>query len=138
MPRTSIDPRTRAQARRLRAGETWAERKLWPHLKALREQGIQFRRQAPIGPYIVDFAWLSGTLIVELDGDQHGFAAGAARDLARDAWLSSRGFRILRFWNHELNDNLPGVLDTVAHAALERRTATGSPTRISPIAASPA
>lgn len=138
MPRTSIDPKMRAKARHLRAGETWAERKLWPHLKALREQGIQFRRQSPIGAYIVDFAWLSGRLIVELDGEQHGVGSRAVRDLQRDAWLASRGFRVLRFWNHNLTENLPGVLDTIAHAALERRPADVSPAGLGSIAISPA
>lgn len=87
---------------------------------------------------MVDFAWLSGRLVIELDGSQHGFDENLPKDRERDAWLAGEGFRILRFWNHELNDNLPGVLDTVAHAALERQTATGSPSGLSPIAASPA
>ncbi|GLS77944.1 endonuclease domain-containing protein [Oharaeibacter diazotrophicus] len=118
MPRTSIDSVTRDRARRLRADMTGHEVLLWTKLRDLRPYGANFRRQAPIGPYIADFAWLAGRLVIELDGDHHGHDDGA-KDRVRDAWLESRGFEVLRFWNNELTENLDGVLDTIFQKIVE-------------------
>src|SRR5262249_17331095 len=77
--------------------------------------GLSFRRQFPIGPYIVDFVCLEARLIIEVDGGQHA-ADEAAYDAKRDAWLRGEGFRILRFWNNDVLKNLRGVLERVGQA----------------------
>ena len=89
---------TSLEARRLRREETDAERRLWMHLRG-HQLGVQFRRQHPIGPYIVDFCCVERMLIVELDGGQH--EDQRAQDEARTQWLAGRGFRVLRFSDHE-------------------------------------
>ena len=104
--------RTLAMARRLRAEPTPAEAKLWALLKDIRVPGAHFRRQAPIGPYVADFACLSRNLVVELDGGGHG----GRRDRERDAWMEAQGYRVLRFWNAELFENAIGVAEAIAEA----------------------
>jgi very-short-patch-repair endonuclease len=73
--------------------------------------GVKFRRQAPLGRYIVDFACLEYRLVLELYGGQHADRCSA--DEQRDAWLRAHGFRVLRFWNHEVMENLSGVLGRI-------------------------
>jgi very-short-patch-repair endonuclease len=73
--------------------------------------GFRFRRQQPVGPYIVDFFCAKARLIIELDGGQH--ADREAQDAARTAWLEARGYRVLRVWNHETLSNTEGVLTMV-------------------------
>lgn len=85
-------------------------------LKFLNRDGNHFRRQAPVDGYILDFAEFSHRLIVEVDGSQHGFDAGQRRDAIRDAHFSKAGFRILRFWNSDVDTNLDGVIDTILDA----------------------
>ncbi|WP_295613326.1 endonuclease domain-containing protein [uncultured Lamprocystis sp.] len=94
---------------------TDAERRLWYHLRAGR-LGVHFRRQAPIGPYIVDFAAIDRCLVVELDGGQHAEPDQADYDKARTAYLEGRGFRVLRFWNNEVLENTEGVLERILEA----------------------
>lgn len=98
-------------ARRLRRNQTDAERKLWAALRGKTLGGYRFRRQHPMGPYVVDFVCLERRLIIELDGEQHAF--DQARDKKRDEWLQSRGYNVVRFWNNEIYNNLPGVLDVL-------------------------
>ena len=98
-------------ARELRQNPTDAEKRLWQHLRNRQLDGHKFRRQVPLGRYVVDFACLEARLIVEVDGGQHGWRAAA--DAARTAWLKGNGFRVLRFWNNEVLGNLAGVLDTI-------------------------
>jgi very-short-patch-repair endonuclease len=74
---------------------------MWRLLRSLKPLGMHFRRQAPIGAYIADFAWYEGKLIVELDGSQHAVTQ-RAYDERRTAWLSSQGYRVLRFWNNDV------------------------------------
>jgi very-short-patch-repair endonuclease len=93
---------------------TDAERKLWLALRAHRLNGLSFRRQVPVGPYIVDFVCHDARLIVEVDGGQH---ADSVADQRRDAWLESAGYRVLRFWNNEVLGNLDGVLSQIVDAA---------------------
>ncbi len=100
-----------ARARALRKGATRAEQRLWRHLRDRRLGGFKFRRQHPLGPYVLDFYCEDQGLVVELDGRQH--ADRAAQDAARTAWLQARGHRVLRFWNHQVNDTLEGVLETI-------------------------
>ena len=77
---------------------TLAERKVWSTLRKLR---LPFRRQAPIGPYIVDFAFHSAGLIIELDGPRHDLPEAQLHDAHRDAWLRSQGYNVLRFRNEQ-------------------------------------
>ena len=99
-------------ARRLRSAMTDAEQRLWYHLRGRRFVGAKFRRQMPLGKYIVDFVCLEQRLVLELDGGQH--AEQTSADQVRDEWLQACGFRVLRFWNNEVMDNLPGVLARIA------------------------
>ena len=98
------------RARLLRENMTDAERLLWRHLRAHRLCGEKFRRQHPIGPYIVDFMHFGARLVIEADGGQHN---GSATDAVRDTWLRSRGFKVLRFWNDEILLNIDGVLEAI-------------------------
>lgn len=88
---------------------TDAELRLWQRLRAHRLEGVSFRRQVPIGSYIVDFVCLAEKLIIEVDGGQHG----SPHDDVRDTWLRSQGFSILRFWNNDVLSNLDGVLEKI-------------------------
>jgi very-short-patch-repair endonuclease len=115
--RTSITKFRRATARRLRANQTDAEILLWRHLRKLETKGTHFRRQVPIGPYVADFACLASRLIVELDGSQHADKPNIAKDEVRTRWLEAEGYRVLRFWNNDLTENLDGALETI-YAAL--------------------
>jgi very-short-patch-repair endonuclease len=92
---------------------TDAERRLWRYLRR-HFLGVHFRRQVPIGPYIVDFASVQRKLFLEIDGGQH---LENADDEVRDRWLGSRGYRVLRFWNHEVLKNMEGVLTVIASAS---------------------
>jgi very-short-patch-repair endonuclease len=85
--------------------------------------GHSFRRQHPIGPYILDFYCPSAKLAVELDGDQHASARGRAHDAVRSQFLTKQGICVLRFANHELNENLDGVLDGIYRALSSGREA---------------
>ena len=87
-------------AHRLRSDATEAERHLWKYLRRQSLGGHRFRRQHPIGPYVADFACLQARLIIELDGGQH--AASRSYDAQRDVYLAERGFRVLRFWDHDV------------------------------------
>jgi very-short-patch-repair endonuclease len=106
-------------ARSLRKRMTPQEVKLWVHLRSWRKQGFHFRRQAPRDDYVVDFVCLKHRLIVEIDGGQHNFDAHARRDAQRDNHFVGQGFRVLRFWNNEVDRNLEGVL-TLINEALHR------------------
>ena len=103
----------RAQAKQLRSDMTDAERRLWYRLRAHRFGGLKFKRQAPIGRYIVDFICFEYKLIVELDGGQHN---GNANDRVRDAWLSNEGYRVMRFWNNDVLKRSNVVLQMIAQA----------------------
>ena len=92
--------------KRLRTYMTDAEQKLWRALRS-RGAGTKFRRQVPLGPYIVDFVCFESKLIVELDGGQH---AESARDARRDRYFTDQGYRVLRFWNNDVLKNMEGVL----------------------------
>src|SRR5215813_9567734 len=100
-----------ARAKELRKNSTDAERALWRQLRAHRLVGYKFRRQQPIGQYIVDFVCFEKHLIIELDGGQH--AEQVAYDGERSAWLQSQGFQILRFWNHEVLQDTETVMEVV-------------------------
>jgi very-short-patch-repair endonuclease len=103
----------RAAAKKLRANTTPHERILWRALKELPTDGTHFRRQAPIGPYIVDFFCPAKRLVIELDGGHHNEDETAGRDRERQLWLEQEGYRVIRFWNSEINDNLTAVLERI-------------------------
>ena len=103
-------------ARTLRTHPTDAERLLWRHLRLRQLNGAKFRRQQPLGPYVVDFVCLEKRLIVEVDGGHH--AAQVEHDAQRAAWLEAEGFRVLRFWNTEVLQETQTVQDTI-RAALD-------------------
>ena len=116
-------------ARELRSNVTEAEWVLWTQLKVLRRRdGFHFRRQAPIGAYIVDFACHGAKLIVELDGGQHNEPDAIRYDEMRTRWLEGRGYTVLRFWNNEVLGNMEGVM-TMISESLVGLTPTPTPPR---------
>jgi very-short-patch-repair endonuclease len=120
MPVSRKDPRT-PRARALRRAMTDAERKLWRWLTTtLPLQSSHWRRQAPIGPYVVDFACHQLRIVIEVDGAQHGFDEMRRRDETRTAYLENAGYRVLRFWNHEIMREIQSVLDTIYTAVAAR------------------
>ena len=116
-----VDIAHRRHAKALRSEMTDAERLLWSALRANRLAGLSFRRQTPVGKFIVDFICHERRLIIEVDGGQH---ATSKRDTERDHWLASKDYRVLRFWNSDVLRNRDGVLQTIVDAAL---TATPLP-----------
>jgi len=98
-------------AQQLRKNRTKAEIRLWQHLRRRQLDASRFRQQVPLGPYVVDFLCVKSRLIIEVDGGQH--AENSAADEERTAWLRSRGFRVIRFWNNEVLENLEGVLAAI-------------------------
>jgi primosomal protein N' (replication factor Y) len=100
-------------ARQLRREMTDAETSLWYHLRNRALLGCKFRRQHPIGPYIVDFACVERKLVIELDGSQH---ADSASDSARTSWIQANGYRVLRFWNNDALRQQQVVLAVILEA----------------------
>jgi adenine-specific DNA-methyltransferase len=115
---------TTTNARKLRKNPTEAESALWKHIRYRRLKGHKFRRQAPIGPYIVDFVCFERGLIIELDGGQH--SDQVAYDSERTQWLETQGFRVLRFWNGQVSRELQAVKAVILEA-LEDRQGTPHP-----------
>ena len=123
MPHAAISHKKRIFAKRLRSEMTDAEAKLWADLRAHRLTDLHFRRQTPVGPYIVDFICHEARVIVELDGEQHALGAAPARDRNRDDWFTAQGYLTLRFWNHEIFQELDAVTDTIFARCAERLSA---------------
>jgi very-short-patch-repair endonuclease len=105
------------RARELRKTMTRQEVKLWPRLGELRACGFHFRRQSPIDRYIVDFECRRTRVVVEIDGNQHGFDEHRVRDGMRDLTLKALGYRVLRFTNQDVDRNMDGVFATI-HTAI--------------------
>ncbi|MBU2590922.1 MAG: endonuclease domain-containing protein [Nitrospinota bacterium] len=103
-------------AKGLRKRSTDVERLLWKELRCVQFEGIKFRRQHPIGKYIVDFVSLEKSLIIELDGGQHAKPNESQRDRERDKWLEKEGYTVLRFWDNELIENRIAVLKKIREA----------------------
>ncbi len=103
-------------ARELRQKQTDAEKALWMRLRSRQLQGVKFRRQQPIGLYIVDFASFERKLIIEIDGGQHNEETIKERDEKRTIGLNESGYQIIRFWNNEVLTNLEGVLERIREA----------------------
>jgi len=109
-------------ARKLRAASTEAERRLWAEIRD-RKLGVKFRRQQPIGKYVVDFVCFEELIIVEVDGGQH---SESEKDATRDAYFKSKKYRVLRYWNNEVLENTKGVLEDLSryippHPTLSRQ-----------------
>jgi very-short-patch-repair endonuclease len=100
-----------AASRKLRKNATRVETILWNQLRSKQIEGVKFRRQQPISGFIVDFIAFEKKLIVELDGGQH--AVFHEKDHERDRLLAEAGYKILRFWNNDVLQDLPGVLETI-------------------------
>jgi len=103
------------KAKLMRSEATDAERVLWRHLRAHRLASAKFRRQQPIGRYIVDFVCFESRLVVEVDGGHH---LESASDTERDAWLREQGYTVLRFWNNDVLQRTESVLEEVASKPL--------------------
>jgi very-short-patch-repair endonuclease len=101
-------------AKALRRSQTNAERRLWSLLRDRRLAGFKFRRQHPVGPFIVDFCCTEAKVIVELDGGQHAVTHDS--DAARTGYLAGQGYRVLRFWNSKVLGNTSGVLERIVEA----------------------
>jgi very-short-patch-repair endonuclease len=96
----------------LRKNSTEAEKKLWSALRSRQHNGFKFRRQVEIDGYIADFLCPEGRLIIEVDGGQHS----PERDARRTAYLTGQGFRVIRFWNSDVLENLDGVWTRIEEA----------------------
>jgi len=99
---------------------TDAEMRLWFRLRPLRKQGLAFRRQSPIGRYIVDFECRAARVAIELDGSQHAQTDHAVRDSERDDWLRQHGYDVLRFWNNDVLARTDDVMDVIINAVTRR------------------
>jgi len=124
MPHSAVSKTHRNKAKHLRRTMTRAETLLWRYLKADHLEGLSFRRQTPMGPYIVDFVCHTGRLVIEVDGESHDFAERLLNDQSRDAWLASPGYSVLRFTNGEVLKNLEGALTVIRETANERIRST--------------
>jgi very-short-patch-repair endonuclease len=120
------DPLYVEMARQLRTDMTDAERRLWSRLRGFQLAGHKFRRQHPIGAYIVDFICLRSRLVIEVDGGQHGEPDAQHTDDGRDAWMESHGYRVLRFWNHDVLTDTDSVVETVYNVLTESSTTPSS------------
>tara|TARA_R110001606_G_scaffold12306_10_gene53450 strand:- start:7104 stop:7598 length:495 start_codon:yes stop_codon:yes gene_type:complete len=110
---TRIAPGGTARARRLRREQTLAERLLW---EALRKRKMNFRRQAPIGRFIADFAHLASRLVIEVDGPFHDLPDRQISDAARTRWLNDNGYRVVRFPEKQVRDELMAVVEQIVAA----------------------
>lgn len=112
-------PKIFGHAKELHRNMSSAEAKLWSHLRAHRMEDVHFRNQHAIGKYIVDFCAPRKKLIIELDGSQH--LEQEEYDTERTAFFESKGYRVLRFWNNEVMNNMDGVLKVIWSALNESR-----------------
>jgi very-short-patch-repair endonuclease len=116
------EPKQIARAQRLRREMTEPEKRLWWKLRDLNRRRRHFRRQAPFDRYVLDFVEHDAKLVVELDGSQHGFAPERVHDEQRDAFLLSHGYLTLRFWNHEVCEDLDRIAEIIFRE-IEKRQA---------------
>ena len=99
------------KSRQLRKNMTNQEKKLWSIIRNRQFFGLRFRRQFPIGNYIVDFICREKKIIIEIDGGQHNEPQNTDYDISRTKFLYSSGYKVVRFWNNEINDNIDGVYE---------------------------
>ena len=109
------------RARTMRRGLTPPEAQLWAQLKGRKLEGLKFRRQHPIGPYILDFYCAELELALEIDGMIHGDAGQARHDERRTAWLATKGVSILRVASCDVRDDVEGVLNAIRNLAFKRK-----------------
>lgn len=114
-------------ARGLRKRSTKQEHILWRHLRERQLGGFKFRRQRPLGGYVVDFVCFETRVVVELDGSQHATQEGHMADAIRDAVLTEADFRVLRFWNRQVTKELPMVLETIYEVCRSRQSPSTTP-----------
>lgn len=100
-------------ARKLRKNATKQEHVLWNLLRNSKLNNHKFKRQYPIGNYIVDFVCIEKFLIVELDGGQHNYIENKIADEERTNYLQSRGYKVIRFWNNDIDKNIEGVYEEI-------------------------
>ncbi|PLP59002.1 hypothetical protein CYK37_10870 [Mesorhizobium loti] len=115
--RQPVTPSRRGFARKMRADATKAENLLWQALRNRQLDGLKFKRQVPLDGYILDFVCFEARLIIEVDGSQH---ADSQRDAVRDRHFEEQGFRVLRFWNDEVEKNIDAVCSAILQAARGR------------------
>ncbi|MFA6523744.1 MAG: endonuclease domain-containing protein [Candidatus Peribacteraceae bacterium] len=111
--RIATPKKTIGRAKSLRRQQTLGERVLWEELRAKRFHQIKFRRQVPLGPFIVDFLCPERFLVIEIDGSSHDSEEAKRRDRRREAFLRKKGFSILRFGNDETLESTKNVLETI-------------------------
>jgi very-short-patch-repair endonuclease len=116
VPRSVIEPRVRDRARQLRKKKTLGEKAMHEYLRSLRPFGARFRREAPIGPYVVDFAWLSARIVVEVDGASHELQGRSEHDAQKNRFLKSRGFRVFRVRDQDAIANLESAYAPIEEA----------------------
>lgn len=109
-----INPIILQRARELRQPQTPAEEKLWYWLRDSQLDGLKFRRQHPIGRFIVDFYCAQEKLVIEIDGDSHSSPVQMEYDQARTDWLEEQGCRVMRFNNDNVRDNVGAVVEAIA------------------------
>ncbi len=119
MPTKKGNPKLLPLKRRLRSNQTQAEQSLWLKLQRKQIQGLKFRRQHGIGPYIVDFFCPKKRLVLEVDGDTHATKAQHTKDHTREEYLKSLGLQVVRYTNNEVLSNLGGVLEDLTRRLLE-------------------
>ncbi len=125
-----LAPYMKILARQNRKDLTGPEIKLWFELREFKQVGAHFRKQVPMNKYILDFVCHSKKLVIELDGNSHDDDLQKAKDDKRDAWLEAQGYTVIRVWNHELYNNLDGVLDEIYRYLIsEHPTPNPSPSR---------
>jgi len=112
-------------AKTLRSSQTDAEKKLWHCLRDKRLGGIKFKRQQPLGPYIVDFCSFESKVIIELDGGQH--AKEAEKEAKRTRYLSERGYKVIRFWDNEVLSSVEAVQEVLLEKLIESPSPWPSP-----------
>jgi very-short-patch-repair endonuclease len=115
--RHRVHPRLLEHARQLRRPMTPAEAKLWRQLRGRQITELKFRRQHPLGPFVVDFYCPNAKIVIEIDGDSH--ALQEKYDRERTDWLNARGYRVLRFFNREVLQNIDGVLTKILEACAQ-------------------
>jgi len=117
------------RARRLRGDRPDMERLLWWKLRDLNKHGYHFRRQVPLRCYFLDFAEHSARVAVELDGSQHGLRENLAHDAEHDRAIEEEGYRVLRFWNGDVRENLDGIVEAIIREIDQRRPPTRNASR---------
>ena len=118
-------PRAPRLANNLRNNATDTECKFWQHLRASQLNGFKFSRQMPVAGHVCDFLCRSARLVIEVDGGQHDWQAN--EDVTRTRRIEAEGYRVIRFWNNEVNDSLEGVLFRIAEALAEAAEAHSQP-----------